>query len=53
MRILQRQRRQVTTLGMLKSGKYSLGAALDNFWIGVALVAILGTVIAIIGAILF
>jgi hypothetical protein len=38
---------------MLKPRKYSLGALLDNFWLAVTLVAIWGTVLTIIGAILF
>jgi hypothetical protein len=37
---------------MLKPRKYSLGVLLDNFWLGVTLVAIWGTVFAIIAAIL-
>ena len=38
---------------MLKPRKYSLGVLFDNFWLGVTLVAIWGTVAVIIGAILF
>jgi hypothetical protein len=38
---------------MLRPRKYSLGVMLDTFWLGVTLVAIWGTVLGVIGAVLF
>jgi hypothetical protein len=38
---------------MLKPRKYLLGVVLNNLWIGLTLAAIWGTILVVIGAILF